>query len=135
MWMKRKKKMSSLDAKPIGRPLCPWDPGTVSLGRPRSAGWWLVLICCERKILLASWWLVLNWCERKALPVGMPGRQQSSIHWQYSRLLVASRHWGLQRRSRPDHRSSSRTIRCCTMWKHIYGYTDLRSWTPKVNSC
>jgi hypothetical protein len=25
-----------------------------------SAGWWLVLICCERKILLASWWLVLN---------------------------------------------------------------------------
>ena len=23
-------------------------------------GWlWLVLICCERKILLASWWLVL----------------------------------------------------------------------------
>jgi hypothetical protein len=22
---------------------------------PRSADWWLVLICCERKILLADW--------------------------------------------------------------------------------
>ena len=29
--------------------------------------WWLVLICCERKVLLAGWWLVLIWCERKAL--------------------------------------------------------------------
>jgi hypothetical protein len=35
--------------------------------RSRSAGWWLVLICCERKILLAGWWLMLKWCERKAL--------------------------------------------------------------------
>jgi len=26
-----------------------------------------VLICCEKKILLASWWLVLIWCDRKAL--------------------------------------------------------------------
>jgi hypothetical protein len=25
---------------------------------PRSAGWWLVLIYCKRKILLAGWWLV-----------------------------------------------------------------------------
>jgi hypothetical protein len=35
--------------------------------RPRSAGWWLVLICCERKILLTDWWRVamLNWRERK----------------------------------------------------------------------
>jgi len=31
------------------------------------AGWWLVLICCERKVLLAGWWLVLIWCERKAM--------------------------------------------------------------------
>jgi hypothetical protein len=23
-----------------------------------SAGWWLVLICWERKILLADWWLM-----------------------------------------------------------------------------
>jgi len=31
-------------------------------------GWlWLMLICCERKVLLAGWWLVLIWCERKAL--------------------------------------------------------------------
>jgi len=21
-------------------------------------GWWLVLICCERKVLLAGWWLL-----------------------------------------------------------------------------
>ena len=32
-----------------------------------AGGWWLVLICCERKILLGVWWLVLIWCERKAL--------------------------------------------------------------------
>jgi hypothetical protein len=25
---------------------------------PRSAGWWLMLICCERKILLAGWRLL-----------------------------------------------------------------------------
>jgi hypothetical protein len=23
-------------------------------------GWWLVLICCERKILLVGWWLVAS---------------------------------------------------------------------------
>jgi hypothetical protein len=28
-------------------------------GLVRLAGsWWLVLICCERKILLAGWWLL-----------------------------------------------------------------------------
>jgi hypothetical protein len=27
---------------------------------PRSAGWWLVLIYCERKILLAGWWLMAD---------------------------------------------------------------------------
>jgi len=32
-----------------------------------GCGWWLVLICCERKVLLAGWWLVLIWCERKVL--------------------------------------------------------------------
>jgi len=31
---------------------------------------WLVLICCERKILLAGWWLMLVWCERKILLAG-----------------------------------------------------------------
>jgi len=31
-------------------------------------GWsWVVLIYCERKVLLAGWWLVLVWCERKIL--------------------------------------------------------------------
>jgi hypothetical protein len=28
--------------------------------RTPSGGWWLRLIYCERKILLAGWWLVLN---------------------------------------------------------------------------
>jgi hypothetical protein len=28
--------------------------------RPRSGDWWLVLICCERKLLLAGWWLVAS---------------------------------------------------------------------------
>jgi len=27
--------------------------------------WWLVLICCERKLLMVGWWLLLVWCERK----------------------------------------------------------------------
>ena len=27
----------------------------------------IILICCERKILLVGWWLVLIWCERKIL--------------------------------------------------------------------
>jgi len=26
-----------------------------------------VLICCEKKVLLADWWLILIWCERKTL--------------------------------------------------------------------
>ena len=44
-------------------------------------GWlWLMLICCERKVLLDGWWLVLIWCERKAL------------------LLVANRTGGLRKR-------------------------------------
>jgi hypothetical protein len=34
-----------------------------------SFGWWLVLICCERKVLLAGcWWLVCS--ERKVLLAG-----------------------------------------------------------------
>jgi ribonuclease HI len=34
-----------------------------------SFGWWLVLICCERKVLLAGcWWLVCS--ERKLLLAG-----------------------------------------------------------------
>jgi len=45
-------------------PCClPESPSLYSAG----CGWWLVLICCERKVLLASWWLVLIWCERKIL--------------------------------------------------------------------
>jgi len=37
-----------------------------------SAGcaWWLVLICCKRKVLLVGWWLVLIWWEKKALLAG-----------------------------------------------------------------
>jgi hypothetical protein len=32
----------------------------INISPPRSAGWWLVMICCERKILLADWWLVAD---------------------------------------------------------------------------
>ena len=28
-------------------------------------GWWLVLVCCERKLLLNDWWLVLVCCESR----------------------------------------------------------------------
>jgi hypothetical protein len=30
-----------------------------------SYGLWLVLICCERKVLLTAWWLMLIWCDKK----------------------------------------------------------------------
>ena len=46
----------------IGHPL-PFVPcvRTFILFKLSSAGcsWWLVLICCERKVLIAGWWLVL----------------------------------------------------------------------------
>jgi hypothetical protein len=61
---------------------------------PRSAGWWLVLICCERKILLSGWWLVLNWCERKTLLAGWhPASRTSCICFKcfsYFQTYVAS---------------------------------------------
>jgi hypothetical protein len=34
-----------------------------------AGGWWLVLVCSERRVLLAGcWWLVC--CERKVLLAG-----------------------------------------------------------------
>jgi hypothetical protein len=42
------------------------------LGRGRlaacSVGWWLVLVCSERRVLAGCWWLVC--CERKVLLAG-----------------------------------------------------------------
>jgi len=35
--------------------------------------WWLVLICCERKILLAGWWLAGLMLEKNN--VGWLGKQ------------------------------------------------------------
>jgi len=32
-----------------------------------DCGWWLVLVCCERKLLLAGWWLVLVWWEKNTI--------------------------------------------------------------------
>jgi len=32
-----------------------------------GCGWWIVLIYCERKLLLIDWWLVLVQCEKKTL--------------------------------------------------------------------
>ena len=42
-------------------------------------GWWLVLICCERKILLSRWWLLLVWCVRKTLLAGCSEKSDYSI--------------------------------------------------------
>jgi hypothetical protein len=40
-----------------------------SVSQPCSFGWWLVLICAERKVLLAGcWWLICS--ERKVLLAG-----------------------------------------------------------------
>jgi len=38
-----------------------------------------MLICCNRKVLLACWWLVLIWCERKAL---LLVAAEQSVPWQ-----------------------------------------------------
>jgi hypothetical protein len=54
-------------------------------GLVRLAGsWWLRLIYCERKILLAGWWLVLNWCERKALLAGWEPASRTRPMYMYS---------------------------------------------------
>jgi hypothetical protein len=46
-----------------------------------AGGWWLRLIYCERKILLAGWWLVLNWCERKTLLAGWQPASRTRPKW------------------------------------------------------
>jgi len=55
-----------------------------------SAGWcrWLVLIFCERKILLAGscWWLVLVSCERKILLAGCSEDEANRV------IVVSSNH-------------------------------------------
>ena len=44
-----------------------------------GCGWWLMLICCEKKLLLTDWWLVLIWCERKILLTDWWSNQQNRV--------------------------------------------------------
>jgi hypothetical protein len=44
----------------------------------RSLGWWLMLIYCERKLLMVGWWLVL-WYMRKVLMVDKQGKQSDIV--------------------------------------------------------
>ena len=40
-------------------------------------GWlWLVLIYCDRKIVLVDWWLLLIWCVREKILVGSKTERQ-----------------------------------------------------------
>jgi len=61
-----------------------------------GCGWWVVLICCERKILQADdRWLVLIWCERKillthSLKITAGSVQISSFFLQRTNILVGT---------------------------------------------
>jgi hypothetical protein len=70
---------------------------------PRSAGWWLVLICCEKKILLAGWWLLagakLVWEKSTAgwLGASQPNKAFTSIgNWTVAKELSVHRKWGVR---------------------------------------
>jgi len=51
----------------INPPICSVYRMHVLLLCSAGCSWWLVLICCEKKILLAGWWLVLIWCEKNTI--------------------------------------------------------------------
>ena len=44
-----------------------------------SGGWWLVLVYCERKLLLAGWQLVLIQCEKIILLVSWRSSHQNRV--------------------------------------------------------
>jgi len=48
----------------------------------------LVLICCERKVLLTGWWLVLIWCERKTMLAGWLTSQQNRLTVANHQLII-----------------------------------------------
>lgn len=48
-----------------------------------------MLICYQRKILLASWWLILIWCERKILLVDWLISQANRVNILVGRLIWA----------------------------------------------
>jgi len=48
-----------------------------------------VLVCCERKLLLADWWLVLVWCEKKILLVGWRSSQQNRVYASFQSSVYA----------------------------------------------
>jgi len=49
----------------------------------------LVLIFCERKVLLTGWWLVLVRCERKSLLAGwLISQQNRKKYWYHFWILV-----------------------------------------------
>jgi hypothetical protein len=59
---------------------CPWNPQPVRL----AGGWWLVLVCSERKVLMVGcWWLVCS--ERKVLLAGVDAKSAPSAKHTASR--------------------------------------------------
>lgn len=48
-----------------------------------------MLICYQRKILLASWWLILIWCERKILLTDWLTSQANRVNVLVGRLIWA----------------------------------------------
>jgi len=54
-----------------------------------GCGRWLVLICCEKKILLAGWWLVLIWYKKKTLLAGCSEQTEYSQSYFFSPSSLA----------------------------------------------
>jgi len=71
------------------------DAARCSLGFRFTLFYWLVLVCCERKLLLAGggWWLMLVWCERKILLAGAGAGQQNRVNMPSPRCTMVN--WGV----------------------------------------
>jgi hypothetical protein len=78
----------------------------------RSAvGWWLVLVCSERRVPLAGcWWLVCS--ERRVLLADKPSEHDREVRSGYTRLLQSSMPLAIRRRS---VRMRARRAFC---WRH-----------------
>ena len=77
-------------------------------------GWlWLVLICCERKILLAGCWPVLIWCERKTL--WLIASRMEWTRFKKRTYAYGTSKWESKRQQDPPTTADSRF----TDWKEI----------------
>ena len=56
-----------------------------------SCGWWMVLVCYEKKLLLIGWWLMLVWYERKIVLAGCRTSRTEWKKWGYALPVIPFR--------------------------------------------